>query len=136
VVVLGGTGTAFACDGGGDAPAPAATDASLMLRSTSARSVQRTTLLRAITSYLGITRADLTVQLGAGKTLAQVADGTRGKSAAGLVASLVKNAQTKAQLGAAKGKLTRLEQQRVLGLLATKLGFLVEGRPHVPPSPR
>src|SRR4051794_7643648 len=46
--------------------------------------------LAAAASYLGLTQAELLTQLQSGKTLAQVADGTSGKSKAGLIDALVK----------------------------------------------
>jgi hypothetical protein len=59
--------------------------------------------LAAAASYLGISPAQLSSELSAHKTLAQVADATSGKSAAGLSAALV--AARKARLGAAAAKL-------------------------------
>src|ERR1700722_5112471 len=50
-------------------------------------------------SYLGLTVAQLQRDLGSGKSLAQVADATSGKSAAGLIAALV--AERKQKLNAA-----------------------------------
>lgn len=49
--------------------------------------------LDVVTSYLGISSSDLLTQLRAGKTLAQIANGTTGKSASGLIAALVANAK-------------------------------------------
>ena len=48
--------------------------------------------LDVVTSYLGITKTDLLTQLRAGKTLAQIANATSGKSASGLIAALVADA--------------------------------------------
>ena len=44
-------------------------------------------------TYLGISQTSLFTQLRAGKTLAQIANGTAGKSAAGLIAALVADAK-------------------------------------------
>lgn len=49
--------------------------------------------LAAAASYLGSTPDALLTQLQGGKTLAQIADATSGKSAAGLVAALVADAK-------------------------------------------
>jgi hypothetical protein len=49
-------------------------------------------------TYLGISETSLFTQLRSGKTLAQIADATAGKSAAGLIAALV--ADAKQHLGA------------------------------------
>jgi hypothetical protein len=54
--------------------------------------------LDAAATYLGTTVDALRTQLQSGKTLAQIADATSGKSAAGLIAALV--ADAKAALGA------------------------------------
>lgn len=51
--------------------------------------------LDAAATYLGTTAAVLRTQLESGKTLAQVADATSGKSAAGLIAALVADVQAK-----------------------------------------
>lgn len=53
--------------------------------------------LDAAATYLGTTVAALQMQLQSGKTLAQIAEATSGKSAAGLIAALV--AAAKATLG-------------------------------------
>jgi hypothetical protein len=49
--------------------------------------------LSAAASYLGISQSALATQLQAGKTLAQIANATSGKSAAGLIAALVADAK-------------------------------------------
>jgi hypothetical protein len=51
--------------------------------------------LDAAATYLGTTVDALRTQLQGGKTLAQIADATSGKSAAGLIAALVADAQAK-----------------------------------------
>ena len=48
--------------------------------------------LQAVTSYLGISADALATQLRAGKTLAQIANATQGKSASGLIDALVADA--------------------------------------------
>lgn len=49
--------------------------------------------LDVVTSYLGISSTELLTQLRAGKTLAQIANATPGKSASGLIAALVADAK-------------------------------------------
>src|SRR3954447_21559375 len=49
--------------------------------------------LQAAADYLGLSVGDLLTQLQSGKTLAQIADATNGKSAAGLIDALVKHEQ-------------------------------------------
>jgi hypothetical protein len=64
-------------------------------------------------SYLGITQAALETALQSGKTLAQVADATSGKSAAGLIDALV--AAEKSELAAAvkAGDLTQAQADQL-----------------------
>jgi hypothetical protein len=64
-------------------------------------------------SYLGITQTALETALQSGKTLAQVADATSGKSAAGLIDALV--AAEKSELAAAvkAGELTQAQADRL-----------------------
>jgi hypothetical protein len=59
--------------------------------------------LAVAAAYLGISPAQLTSELGSGKTLAQIADATAGKSAAGLTEALI--AVHKARLSTATAKL-------------------------------
>ena len=49
--------------------------------------------LTAVSTYLGISQSAIATQLQAGKTLAQIANATSGKSAAGLIAALVADAK-------------------------------------------
>ena len=50
--------------------------------------------LAAGAAYLGISQQSLFVELRAGKTLAEIANATNGKSAEGLIEALVKDAET------------------------------------------
>ena len=49
--------------------------------------------LSAVSTYLGLSTQQLFTQLQSGKTLAQIANATSGKSAAGLIAALVADAK-------------------------------------------
>lgn len=62
-------------------------------------------VLATAAGYLGISPAQLSSELSSGKTLAQVADATAGKSAAGLTEALV--AARKARLASAAAKLSQ-----------------------------
>jgi hypothetical protein len=138
-VALAGTaaGTALACDGGGGArAADGARAGSVLYRHHDLRRHRSlAALLPAVTSYLGVPRAPLVAQLRAGKTLAEIADATPGKSSAGLVAAIVKSVQTKLDAAVASGKLTQSEEQRQLDRLAARVKFLVDGFPMVPLKP-
>jgi hypothetical protein len=72
-------------------------------------------LLAAASGYLGVPAGQLRSELASGKTLAQIADSTPGKSEAGLVSALV--ATGKQRLQSASGKLT------------TRIQALVQGKP-------
>ena len=71
--------------------------------------------LDAAATYLGTTVDALRTQLQSGKTLAQIADATSGKSAAGLIAALVADAQAKLG-GNAPAELTQHITDMVNGL--------------------
>jgi hypothetical protein len=73
-------------------------------------------------SYLGVAPAQLESDLASGKTLAQVADATSGKSAAGLIEALVAERRQKLALAAANvTKRVTAEVNRV-GVPATRAG--------------
>jgi hypothetical protein len=81
-------------------------------------------------SYLGITQAALETALQSGKTLAQVADATSGKSAAGLIDALV--AAEKAELVAAvkAGDLTQAQADQLTANLKAHETAEVNGTFH------
>ena len=83
-------------------------------------------------AYLGLTEAQLRTQLENGKTLAQVAK-DRGKSVDGLVKAIV-DARTKKLDAAVKaGRLTKTDEQMLLGDLKQRVTDMVNGtfRPHL-----
>ncbi|HET7137336.1 MAG TPA: hypothetical protein VFI04_03195 [Gaiellaceae bacterium] len=69
--------------------------------------------LAAAATYLGISQSDLMTQLRTGKTLAQVAEATSGKTAGGLVNALVAVAQAQLAQAVTDGKLTRAQADRI-----------------------
>jgi len=83
--------------------------------------------LKTVTSYLGITQAQLMTEMRSGKTLAQVAT-AHGKTAAGLVAAL--SAAEKAQLdkAVAAKHLTAAQEKAILDKMPTLLNNLVNGK--------
>jgi hypothetical protein len=85
----------MAVTGGGAAVAAAASGGSSSNGSTATLVAQRGPgdLLAAAASYLGVSASELQSDLQAGKTLAQVAASTDGKSVDGLIAALVANEQ-------------------------------------------
>jgi hypothetical protein len=83
--------------------------------------------LTAAATYLGVTEAALTTQLQTGKTLAQVADATSGKSAAGLIDALV--AAEKVELAAAvkAGTITQAQSDQITTTLKARFTALANG---------
>jgi hypothetical protein len=81
-------------------------------------------------SYLGLTPAQLRGELRAGKTLAQIADATSGKSAAGLIAAIVKARQARLAAAVATGKLTRAQSDARAAGLQKRITRLVNRTRH------
>jgi hypothetical protein len=80
--------------------------------------------LRVLTSYLGITPAQLRTELAAGKSLAEIARG-RGKTADGLVAALVAAAKSRLDHAVTSHYLTSAQEKAILGRLQAFFGILV-----------
>ena len=89
--------------------------------------------LSAAAAYLGITADVLKTDLQSGKTLAQVADATRGRSAAGLIHALVASEKSKLDAAVSAGKLTAAQEQTLLAGFQQRVSDLVNGtRPSFP----
>jgi hypothetical protein len=71
--------------------------------------------------YLGIKPAQLRSQLHAGKTLAQIADATSGKSAAGLIEALVSARKAMLAERVAAGKMTPSQEKARLAKLSARV---------------
>lgn len=82
-------------------------------------------LLHAAASYLGLTDAELVTQLQSGKTLAEIANATSGKSADGLVAALVAHAKEKLAGAVKAGKLTQAQADAMAAQLQRAFTELV-----------
>jgi len=92
--------------------------------------------LAAAAAYLGSTTANLLTQLQAGKTLAQVATATSGKSTAGLVAALVAAEKTEIAGKVASGRLTQAQADQLTATLTARFTDFVNGlRPAGGPGP-
>ena len=87
----------------------------------------------AVVGYLGVSPAQLRSELRSGKTLAQIADATSGKSAAGLVEAIV--AARKARLAAlvSTGNLTRAQEAARLRTLNKRVSAAVNRTRRLPP---
>ena len=83
--------------------------------------------LSAAATYLGLSRTELFQQLQSGKTLAQIANATSGKSAAGLIDAMV--AAVRSQVGAAvkAGMLTQATADRITADLSARISAMVNG---------
>jgi hypothetical protein len=83
--------------------------------------------LAAAATYLGTTAPSLLTQLQAGKTLAQVATATSGKSTAGLVAALVSHEKTEIAGYVTSGKLTQAQADQLAANLTARFTDFVNG---------
>ncbi|HEY7835851.1 MAG TPA: hypothetical protein VIB59_00210 [Solirubrobacteraceae bacterium] len=82
---------------------------------------RRAAVRAAVLSYLGIRGHQLLEQFRAGKTLAQIADSTPGKSAAGLTEVLVKTLTAKLNAAVAADRLSKKGQAVRLAVLHTRI---------------
>lgn len=87
--------------------------------------------LKAVASYLGLTEAELNTQLQAGKTLAKIAT-EHGKTADGLVQTLVDTKTKELDAAVKAGRLTKADETMLLAHLKERMTELVNGtmRPH------
>jgi hypothetical protein len=83
--------------------------------------------LASIASYLGVSGEQVRKDLRSGQTLAQVADATAGKSAAGLIAALVTARKAKLEAAVTAGKLTRAKSDKLLAHLPQRITAEVNG---------
>jgi hypothetical protein len=89
--------------------------------------------LDAAASYLGLTEDQLRTQLEAGKTLAQIANATSGKSAAGLIAALVAAEKQEIANAVSSGRLTQAQADTITADLQQRVTDLVNGKLTSPP---
>ena len=80
-------------------------------------------------SYLGVPAAQLQSDLKSGKTLAQVANATSGKSEAGLIEALVAARRAKLAAAVASGKLTPAKESTIGSTLSRRMTRLVNATP-------
>jgi hypothetical protein len=122
VVALAGAGSAFACDG-----SHAGQGVLAAKFAQSHEGLHHGGLLALPSAYLGLSSDSIKAQLASGKTLAQIAGATPGKSAAGLVDYVVAAAKTKLDAWVAAGKLTQDRETAWLAKLRDKVTALVNG---------
>ncbi len=84
--------------------------------------------------YLGISAATLRSELQSGKSLAQIASSTPGKSVEGLKAAIVSAAKTRLENAASSGLITSQQEQERLSNLSSRVEALLQrtglGRPY------
>jgi hypothetical protein len=85
--------------------------------------------LRTASTYLGVSVQTLLSDLRSGRTLAQVADSTAGKTSAGLVAALVAAERSRIEQDVSAGRLTRAQADGIESGLRTRIEARVNGRP-------
>ncbi len=83
--------------------------------------------LQAAADYLGVSLATLRSDLANGQTLAQIANGTSGKSADGLIQALVTAAKAKLDAAVTAGKLTQAQEDAIATHLQQAITDLVNG---------
>lgn len=83
--------------------------------------------LAAAATYLGVTQAALTTQLQAGKTLAQVAGATDGKTVAGLIDALVAAEKTELAAAVSAGEITQAQADQMASTLTAHVTAEVNG---------
>ncbi len=91
------------------------------------RDVGRGGDLAAAATYLGVSDSDLQTDLQSGKTLAQVANATTGKSSSGLIAALVAAAKTRLEGAVTAGTLTQAQADQFTAILKERITNMVNG---------
>ena len=84
--------------------------------------------------YLGLSESQLFAQISQGKTLADIADSTPGKSVEGLVTAMVSAAKANLDALVASGRLAQSQADRIVSELTMRIEAMVRGdRPGGPP---
>jgi hypothetical protein len=82
-------------------------------------------LRAAVLSYLGLNRHQLITEMKSGKTLAQIADATPGKSAAGLTEAMVNAFKPRLDAAVAAHRLDKTEEAAHVARLKTRIARLL-----------
>jgi hypothetical protein len=86
--------------------------------------------LSAATSYLGVSPSQLRSQLASGKTLAQIANATSGKSAAGLIDAMVAAQRKQLDQAVWSGRISQSTADQIESNLKSRVTDLVNGTFH------
>lgn len=119
VLALAGGGSAVAYAAGGSGSSSTAAKASRDLGPPG-----HAGFLQAVSSYLGLTSAEIRTQREAGKSLAQIAT-AQGKSVAGLKQAIYDAAKARLDKGVAAGRITSAQQSAILAELNSRLDDIV-----------
>jgi hypothetical protein len=90
--------------------------------------------LSAASTYLGLSFTDLFTQLRSGRTLAQIAEATSGKSVDGLVAALVAAEQSQLKAAVGSGRLTQAQADALSSSLRQRFEAMVQNGFGGPPD--
>jgi hypothetical protein len=85
-------------------------------------------------AYLGLSAEQLRTEQQSGRSLAQLANGTSGKSAAGLIAALVADRKATLAAAVAAGRMTQARARKVLAHLDQRIAAEVNGAGQQPPK--
>jgi hypothetical protein len=90
------------------------------------RVVRRDRLVSVAAKYLGISEAKLREERRAGKSLAQIASSTPGKSVDGLKAALVSSVKARLDAAVASGRLTAQQQRSTLSSFSGRVQRILD----------
>ncbi len=85
--------------------------------------------LAAAATYLGLGQSTLQADLQSGKTLAQIADATDGKSSSGLIDALVTAEQAQLAAAVTAGTITQAQADQITATLKDRITSMVNGTP-------
>ena len=83
--------------------------------------------LSAAATYLGVSQTQLFADLRAGKTLAQIASSTSGKSASGLIDAMVAAQRSDLESAVQSGRITRAMADQIEAAMKSRVTQLVDG---------
>jgi len=94
------------------------------------RGAQRVRTVSVAAQYLGLDTAELRQDLRSGKSLAQIANSTSGKSAGGLIGALLTASKAQLATRVSDGSLTQAQANELLRKLTVRLTAKVNRTPH------
>jgi uncharacterized protein YfiM (DUF2279 family) len=98
--------------------------------------VGRAGILGVASSYLGISTDKLLRERQSGKSLAQIAEATPGKSLAGLKAAFLAQAKKRLDAGVSRGRISSKQESELLSRVSGRIGTLLQHSGPGPNGPR